>query len=243
MKDPLPDFRTARGLGLALTPVARPLKSDWYRAVQTHFLTGTPQAPPTPLSTGHTATIPGRFNPGTPTNPSFPVLYLGEDHMVALFEVQALLGSLTLPGGPVPHPRTSWAILTLTVRLNTVADLTDVPQQAIFGTNAQELTGDWRGYGSRTAYSSVASPRGVPAPTQKLGHALYGYPLVEGFVTPSARLPEKMNLVVFPDKLLPGSRIEFVNPEDKVKYVIEGPNRAGEDSEPTFKASEAADPW
>lgn len=237
MKDPLPDFRAATGLGLARAPVARPLKPDWYRAIQTHFLTGTPGAPPTPLSTGHTATIPGRFNPGTLASPSFPVLYLGEDHMVALFEVQALLGSPATPGGTVPHPRTAWAILNVMVRLNNVADLTDVPQQDIFGTNAQELTGDWRAYGARTAFTSVASPRGVPAPTQRLGHALYGYPLVEGFITPSAKLPERMNLVVFPDKLLPGSRVEFVNPGDNIKYVIEGPAVPGQNSDPTFKAS------
>jgi len=144
--------------------------------------------------------------------------------MVALFEVQALLGSPATPGGIIPHPRTAWTILNVRVNLSYVADLTIVAQQGLFDTNAQELTGDWRGYGSRTPFTSVNQPLGFPAPTQKLGDALHSYPDVEGFITLSAKLPEKMSLVVFPDKLIAGSYIEFHNPADKKTYSIKGPS-------------------
>lgn len=234
MNNPLPTFPSIQS-GLELTPAAgrRPLNPFWYRAIQSHFLTVVPGIPPTPLSTGHTATIPGRFNDGTPTRPSFPVLYLAEDHMLALFEVQALLGSPATPGGVIPHPRTTWTILNVSVNLTYIADLTVVRQQNLFGTSAQELTGDWRGYGSRTPHTSVSQPLGFPAPTQALGAALYNYPNVEGFITLSAKLPEKMNLVVFTDKLAPGSYIKFHNPADKRTYSIEGPT--SRDFGTTFK--------
>lgn len=234
MKKKLPSF-PAISSKLLLTASAgrRMLNPVWYRAIQSHFLTGVPGTPPTPLHTGHTTTIPGRFNDGMPARPSFPVLYLAEDHMVALFEVQALLGSPTTPGGTIPHPRTTWTILNVRVNLTYVADLTIEKQQDLFGTNAQELTGDWRGYGPRTPSTSVYEPRVFPAPTQALGRTLYKYLKVEGFLAVSAKLPEKMTLVIFPDKLIPGSYIEFYNPADGKTYSLRGPISAGS---PTFKA-------
>jgi hypothetical protein len=79
-------------------------------------------------------------------NPAFPILYLAEDHLVALFEVGALLGSPYPGGNYVPNPRQSWVILNVQVTLEAVADLTDPAEQYRLGTTAQELTGDWRGY-------------------------------------------------------------------------------------------------
>src|SRR5438045_3448679 len=96
-----PDSKAPR---LVLNPKhhRRPMNPFWYRAIQSHFLTGTPGALPTPLSTSHTTTIPGRFNIGTPVQPSFPVLYLAENHMVALFEVQALFSGSAGRRDPAP---------------------------------------------------------------------------------------------------------------------------------------------
>jgi hypothetical protein len=184
--------------------VTAPETRVWYRALQ-------PQHWPTGLATAHTTRIPSRYSPATNAQPAFPVLYLAEDHQIALFEVGALLGS-PLPGGHyVPNPSQAWVLLNVQITLHAVADLTDVSEQAKLLTTAQELTGDWRGYLSRQAQLSIRQPTG-PAPTQLLGQALHGVRGLEGFRTLSARVPTHMNLVVFPDKLRRGSRIVFTNP-------------------------------
>jgi hypothetical protein len=87
-----------------------PESGTWFRAIQPHFLT-------TALSTAHTSAIPSRFNIGSAASPQFEILYLAENHMVALFEVQALLGSPLSSGGIVPHPRRAWTILNVAVNL------------------------------------------------------------------------------------------------------------------------------
>lgn len=179
-----------------------PLGGTWYRAIATVFL-------PTALSVSHSRTVPGRFNNGSPTGPSFPVLYLGEDPVLALFEVQALFGSPT-PGGIVPNPKIAVASLNVKIFLHEVADLTDLHQQSIFDTNVQELTGDWRGFRLRGPSTSVRLPTGT-APTQELGAALYAVPTLEGFVTVSAKLSYQQILVVFPDKLHSASLIEHTD--------------------------------
>jgi hypothetical protein len=92
-----------------------------------------------------------------------------------------------------------------------VADLTDLTEQHRLATTAQELTGDWRGYLLRGPTTPVSRPNGL-APTQLLGAALHGVPGLEGFRTLSAKVPTLMNLVVFPDKLQPGSQIAFTDP-------------------------------
>jgi RES domain-containing protein len=138
-----------------------PENNVWYRAIQ-------PQHWPTALQTSHTTRIPSRYSPATSTNPAFPVLYLAEDHQVALFETEALLGS-PLPGRKyIPNPRQAWIILNVQVTLQAVADLTIVSEQFKLLTTAQELTGDWDCYRLRTLQSSVSQPMGL-APTQVLG--------------------------------------------------------------------------
>jgi len=130
---------------------------------------------------------------------------------VALFEAEAVLGSPVRPGGALPQSRLAWTIINVRVRLQRVADLTVVGQQDLLGTTAQELTGDWEGYHLRNRRTSVSEPIGL-APTQELGAALYSLPDLEGFRTVSSKVPYAMNLVVFPQKLQPGSRVEFSHP-------------------------------
>jgi hypothetical protein len=176
----------------------------WYRTIE-------PQYWPTALQTSQTVLSSSRFNPGPLLNPLFETLYLAEDLQVALFEVEALLGFPTHPGGVFPQPRLAWTILNVQVQLQRVADLTAVAAQTLLATTAQELTGDWEGYQLRSTRTSVSEPVGL-APTQELGAALSSVPNLEGFRTPSARVPYARNLVVFPQKLLPGSRVVFSHP-------------------------------
>jgi hypothetical protein len=183
--------------------IRAPETGVWYRAVRTkHWQTA--------LQTEQSARHPSRYNEGPTAIRPFEVLYLAEDHEVALFEVEALLGSPFADGNGtlLPNPRHSWLILNVRIRLQQVASLARVSQQALIATTAQELTGDWRGYQRRQPHDSVPEPTGT-APTQELGQALFGVRGLEGFHTLSARRPSRMILVVFPEKLLSGSEIIF----------------------------------
>jgi hypothetical protein len=126
-------------------------------------------------------------------------MYFSENHLVCLREVEALLGSSRMV--PLPNPAFAWTIINVRLLLQQVADLTDPAEQRRLGTTAQELTGDWEGYQTRTSHSSVPYPVGT-APTQDLGEALFSLPGIEGFRTLSAKVPDQRNLVVFRQKLL-----------------------------------------
>jgi hypothetical protein len=182
----------------------RPETGTWYRAIQTHFLS-------TPLSTAHTATVSSRFSGATLASPGFEILYLAENHLVALFEVGALLGSPATPGGAIPSPHSPWTLLNVSIHLQKVVDLTDPARQQHLATTAQELTGDWRGYQLRGLRGTVNLPVGL-APTQTLGRSLHAQPGLEGFLTLSARVPYHKILVVFPKKLAARSHLSWHNP-------------------------------
>lgn len=197
--------------GLVRTPENR----VWFRAINTQHLS-------TALAVAHSRRMPSRFSTATQKKRSFPLLYLSENQQVAMFEVGAILGS------PydlyVPNPTHSWVLLNVQVTLQQVADLTDVAVQKRLRTTAQELTGDWRGYQLRQPTSSVKQPTGL-APTQLLGAALYAVDGLEGFRVPSVPMPTHMNLVVFPDKLLPGSSLAFHDPASGRTHTLK-PKRA-----------------
>ncbi len=194
----------------------RPENAVWFRAIQ-------PQHWQTALATEQTTAGPSRYSPANPTNPSFPILYLAENHFVALREVGALL-VLPSQGGLLPHPRLTWTILNVKVVLQAVVDLTDVVSQAALDTTVQELTGDWEGYHERSPLTSVSSPTGL-APTQVLGEALHAVPGLEGFRAVSAKQTTYKNLVIFPDKLLPGSSVVFHHAETGQTHSIAPPKR------------------
>jgi RES domain-containing protein len=168
------------------------LTGTWYRAIQQeHWKTR--------LSARHTITFTGRFSAGSSIEPAYQILYLAQNHQLALFEVRALLGG---PEAPIPDPRSTWTVLPLTVTLEAMVDLTDPAEQKRIGTSAQELTGKWDEY-----------KQSGRAPTQRLGAALFELPGLEGFLVPTA-VPgvSGKNLVVFPEKLKAQSRIEFRDP-------------------------------
>jgi hypothetical protein len=112
----------------------QPLHATWYRAIATkHWRTA--------LKTDHTAQTTTRFNPGMVAKRPFEILYLAENQTVALYEVGALFGP---PHRPISDPDKSKMVpIDVTVRLQSVADLTDPGQQAMLETSVQELTGNW----------------------------------------------------------------------------------------------------
>jgi hypothetical protein len=178
-----------------------PETGTWYRAVGLAHLT-------TPINTTHTKATPSRFSAGPNVSSPFEILYLAESPQVALFEFGALMGDPLVVGGTLSAPGSS-AIVHVEVLLQRVADLTLVTQQDLIETTAQELTGDWRGYQRRMAVTApVQEPVGT-APTQDLGEALFAVAGIEGFRTLSAKLAYHRNLIIFPEKMFKGSRLEF----------------------------------
>ncbi len=68
------------------------------------------------------------------------------------------------------------------------------------------------GIGTRSEAELTQPWAGIPgAPTQTLGTELFNDAFFEGIVYPSARHPRHNCLVVFRDRLLPGSRIHFAD--------------------------------
>lgn len=188
----------------------RPHARGWFRAIRTAFLG-------TPLAVAHTVTIPGRFNYVAPGHPGFPILYLTEDPVTALFEVGAMLGSPHRVA--VPGPGHHWAIISVSVKLSGVVDLTRPAERRLIRASAQELTGDWDGYRLRRIVRPRPSPAWPVAPTQQLGQALHRVRGVEGVITYSARDATKKNLVVFPNKLRKGSVVRFTEPNGRTEEL------------------------
>lgn len=185
-------------------------RDTWYRAIALRHL-------PTPLAIAHTKQTASRFSPGylLPLSEQFPILYFAEDHFTALFELGAMLG--TPFGGlpPVARRGLTPVILDVHVDLQEVIDLSERASQAALATTAQELTGDWAGYQQRrTGLTSINGTTGV-APTQVLGLA-FAKLGVEGFRTISAKFSTRRNLIIFPDNLRKGSRVEFRHPDPLV---------------------------
>jgi hypothetical protein len=116
-----------------------------------------------------------------------------------------MLGKPHVPGSAIAHPGVAALILNFQITLGEVVDLTEVSAQPLLQTTAQELTGDWDGYQSRNARTSVIAPTGI-APTQELGEALF-LTGIEGFRSLSAKVPYVRTLMVFPTNLKLGSSI------------------------------------
>jgi hypothetical protein len=174
-----------------------------------------------PLATAHTRTHPTRFNPGTPPDPAFEILYLAEDAVVALFEVQALLGSAYAGAAFVANPAGGpWTTLDVQVNLQAVADLTRSSSLAIIDSSVQELTGDWRAYALRHPARPRGGTNGSDVPTQRLGRQLVRVPGVEGFLSYSARVATRRILMIFPGQLLPGSRLRYKDPVTGMQMTI-----------------------
>lgn len=190
----------------------RPVAAVWYRAVDPKYL-------PTALNYSHTRLFASRYYERPQSSQQFDLVYLAENQLVALLEVEGLFGSPAIPGGLVPNPSRSWLTINAQVQLSAVADLTDVSGSHVpLSTTAQELTGDWKGYTQRNATTGVSTPVGT-APTQELGAALFHSGVFEGFVTISAKMPYQRVLGVFPGRVSRGNyvRYTYVDPAGRMQ--------------------------
>lgn len=196
----------------------RPVRSQWFRAVQTQFANS-------PLGFTHTGETSGRFHHGTADRPGAAVLYLTEDPVTSLFEVRAVYGS-PLPDRtyvPNPTPGQGWTIVSVEVTLHAVADLTDATQTELLDTTVQELTGDWIGYIHRHPRPAPVPPYYTPVPTQQVGSALYATGVYEGLISYSSMNPTRRNLIVFPANLQPGSVLEHADARGRSHRIPPAP--------------------
>jgi hypothetical protein len=179
-------------------------KAVWYRLVDPRYIAGG-------LDSAHTKVVFSRFNAATLLSyvDQFSALYFAESPLVAQFEMGAMVGKPS-PGGHLPHPNRPFVSINVHISLFRVIDLTDVGKvQKPLGTTAQELTGDWDGYQTRTRLTSVTEPTGM-APTQVLGLELFRTG-VEGFIAISARVPYAKTLTVFVDNIRSGSTLSYTD--------------------------------
>lgn len=184
----------------------RPFQGTWIRALHPRHLAN-------PLGTAHTTTHATRFNPGTPADPAFEILYLAEDATVALFEVQALLGSAYPGAAFIPNPAGgAWSLIDVQLNLQAIVDFTQSASIRGIETSVQELSGDWRAYALRKPTRLRGGSQGSDVPTQKLGRRLERIRGLEGFLSYSARIATRRTLMVFPHKLLPGSQLRYRDP-------------------------------
>lgn len=190
-----------------------PLTGRWFRAIPSSYW-------PRVANTRYTRRIYGRFSPGKDGDPPFEIVSLGESAEVTALECSLVFfdrrSNLSYPNPDAA----SHLVLASDVVLQQTADLTTADSLAILETNVQELTGDWAIYNGmkhRPHLTSLART----APTQELGQRLFNVPGLEGFKIFSARKPECLCLVVFPQKLLSGSIVRFLN-EPKPPKTIYG---------------------
>lgn len=164
-----------------LLPTTSLSSRTWYRAVDPAFASAAPR-PSVGIS---------RFNHGPTGSPNYRLLYFAPDPVTALYEVEALIGSVF--SFSVPNPFRGAVVLSHAVPRLDIIDLSDPVNRSIVDTTRQELTGDWRGY---------RHPPTTPAPTQALAHAVHQtHPAVHGILGPSARNPSVSNLIVFYDRV------------------------------------------
>ena len=118
--------------------------------------------------------------------------------------MQALVRVMQAPNLRQVLQPSSYVVFPVRVTLGAIVDFGDPSQRRNTGANLQELTGDW------LSYPNLGSGGGIPAtrshrqtaPTQELCDMLQkSSPVIEGFLSPSAKRPEVTNLVLFPDRV------------------------------------------
>ncbi len=170
----LPPARLAKTLAkVPLTSAHGP----WTRSIGFQHLVG---ARSQPLWGGASKIKGARFTPPR----SFDSIYIANDPITALTEVWTLV---MLPSAPLPVLSHPLVIISLEGILHCLLDLTDPAILTALDTTIQEVTGPW---------TTSLNP-----PTQALGQAAYDSGRVAGIKYGSARNPQGLNIVVFPDRL------------------------------------------
>ncbi|MEX2168131.1 MAG: RES family NAD+ phosphorylase [Pirellulales bacterium] len=138
----------------------------------------------------------GRWNPPG----LFPVVYGSLDPFAALAETIGAYGHYAIPF----EQRMPLVMVGIAAELQRALDFTDPDiRRRLSVSMPRMMAANWES----------SQLQGKEALTQALGRLAWELQL-EGLVVPSARLKKERNLVIFPDHLLPTSRLEIVNREE-----------------------------
>ena len=133
----------------------------------------------------------GRWNP-----PGLRAIYLSEDPTLAIREVGY---ALSLGGQFTGHPKPPMRVFSVRFQLFRLLRVDEHFARAACLDLAELLRPD---------FATLVAKGQRPRPMQ-VGEAAWSSGF-EGLLAPSARDPERFNLVVFPDRLLPRSKLEPV---------------------------------
>ncbi len=180
------------------------LHGPWWRAIgHRHTLAPPPGRSGNPqVLWGGSASVRGaRFTPPG----GFDSVYLTGDPVTALAEVRAIV---LVPGGIATLQTAPWTVVIVNGAVGRVLDLTDAATLHALGTNEQEMTGEWL--------------RASNPPTQVLARVAYDSGRIAGMKYGSVKHPGGVNLVVFPDRLVPPSTdfLEVFDPHGNLAQRI-----------------------
>jgi RES domain-containing protein len=163
--------------------ISRPLRHTYFRAMPLRFAQD-PLGKRRPVVTQ-------RFNLAGGAR----VLYLGEDQIACLHEIQAF-----------GWPPSATVIVPVQIDLKAVVDLRDPIVQKTLRTNSKELAINFRAITSG------------PTPTQRLGESCAASLRIDGILFDSPALPGKTNLAVIEAALTPlGSSLAVEDPANSLR--------------------------
>ena len=184
-----------------MTPGLLHRRGPWYSAAPSSVATPTH----VPSRASH-----NRFNDGAG---AFSLRYLAADPVTALLEAAALHGAYATGFVPALPPARAWTVFRYQIAKPVdVVDFAVPTIRALAPTSVQELTGDLLGYLHRRILAASPLPHlprvqgaAAGAPTQRLANRIHSTTAAHGLLTPSVKAPTIANLVLFFDRLPPGS--------------------------------------
>lgn len=190
-----PDQRAIRTLARRIlkTPAVE-VEGDLCRAVAEKYLR---RDPPEPLY--YWGSLDGaRYTPrGGPAG-----LYLARDPVTALAEIRVLLrGGRGRKFSSGRHDPVT--VVSVYAKVGQVLDLTDGDVRRVLRISKKAIRTEWQA--PMLAYLSGRGPMPL---TQQIGLAAHVTGRIAGILYPSAREEDGVCLVVFPDRLAPGDRVE-----------------------------------
>jgi hypothetical protein len=101
-------------------------------------------------------------------------------------------------------------LITVDVILQSVLDLEEEKIVEDLGIDSERLFSNWRYPSNKESY------------TQKMGRLVHGSRRFEAIRYPSAKIGNKYNLAVFPERLKKASVIKIYDPDKVIENVLEG---------------------
>jgi len=139
----------------------------------------------------------GRYN----LPDSFEVLYMAPDPHTAIEEAKR---------EPFDKKMPPQLLITAEIKTQVILNLEDKAIINALGIIEEKLFKPWR------------YPKYKEAYTQALGRIIYGYNIFEGIRYPSAKIENKYNLAIFPNRLRKNSEIKVYDPNKIIEQVLVG---------------------